>query len=130
MLGRVDELRDSDVCGNNVEKGNESLGKLLVASGNWSELFDTVNESLHSVALFVEFLVIIDFLDAILLGPNDDLHLVICELFANLIAIVTLIHHGVLNRMIHRYTVKNGIKPLDIGGLSLGNNYGDDILFA
>ena len=90
VLRRINGLRDRDVYGNKVEKRSESLGTLVVTSRNSSKRFDSVNEFLPPISLFIGCFVIIENIDTIFLWQNDNLHRVALRFFPEFIAIVPL----------------------------------------
>jgi hypothetical protein len=97
VLEGVDALRDRDVCGNNVEKRNESLDELVVARRNLSKRFDSVDEFPHPISPFIGCFVIIENIDTIFLWRNGSLHRVVFNLFSEFIAIVPFMYYHVLN---------------------------------
>lgn len=90
VLRRINGLRDRDVYGNNVEKRSESLGTLVVASRNASKRFDSVNEFLAPISLFIGCFAIIENIDTIFLWQNDNLHRAALRFFPEFIAIAPL----------------------------------------
>ena len=52
-LGRVDELRDSYVYGNNLDKRQKRIRQLIITRRNSDELLQPVDKPFHFVPLFV-----------------------------------------------------------------------------